>query len=53
MKCLDVCPERQVLHMVGKQSGAVLSGECINCGRCMEVCNDNAVRFGNIYSNKY
>jgi len=53
MKCLDICPERQVLHMVGKQSGAVLSGECINCGRCIEVCKDNAVQFGNIYSKKY
>ncbi|MBI5055791.1 MAG: quinol dehydrogenase ferredoxin subunit NapH [Nitrospirae bacterium] len=53
MKCLDICPERQVLHMVGKQSGAVLSGECINCGRCVEVCKDNAVQFGNIYSKKY
>jgi ferredoxin-type protein NapH len=51
MKCTDICPEKQVLHMVGKQSGAVLSGECINCGRCVEVCNDDAVNFRNIYSN--
>ncbi len=50
MKCVDICPEKQVLHMVGRQSGAVLSGECINCGRCVEVCDDNAVNFSNIYS---
>jgi len=53
MKCVDICPERQVLHMVGQRSGAVLSGECINCGRCIEVCNESAVQFGNIYSKKY
>lgn len=52
MKCLEICPERQVLHLVGKQSGMVLSGECINCGRCIEVCNDNALKFGNIYSSR-
>jgi len=51
-KCVDICPESQVLHMVGKESGPVLSGECINCGRCVEVCDVNAVRFSNIYGNK-
>ncbi|UCH79690.1 MAG: quinol dehydrogenase ferredoxin subunit NapH [Nitrospiraceae bacterium] len=50
MKCIDICPEKQVLHMVGNRSGVVMSGECINCGRCIEVCNDNAVKFSNIYS---
>lgn len=52
MKCTDICPEQQVLHMVGRQSGTVLSGECINCGRCVEVCNDNAVNFRSIYTKK-
>ncbi len=52
MKCLDICPEKQVLHMVGKKSGAVLSGECINCGRCVEVCDEDAVTFGSIYSKR-
>jgi len=50
MKCLDICPESQVLHTVGKRSGPVLSGACINCGRCIEVCDDNALSFKNIYS---
>lgn len=49
MKCVEICPEKQVLHMVGRQSGAVLSGECINCGRCIEVCDDDAVNFSSIY----
>jgi ferredoxin-type protein NapH len=53
MKCIDICPEKQVLHMVGKQSSAVLSGECVNCGRCVEVCEEDAVQFSNIYSNRF
>jgi len=46
MKCLEICPEPQVLPMVGKTSIPVTSGECTNCGRCVEVCNDNAMNFG-------
>ena len=46
MKCKEICPEKQVLSIIGKESGAVLSGECTNCGRCVEVCDDNALGFG-------
>lgn len=46
MKCKDVCPEGQVLHMIGKSSEAVTDGECTNCGRCVEVCDDDALSFG-------
>ncbi|MEA1955316.1 MAG: quinol dehydrogenase ferredoxin subunit NapH [Campylobacterota bacterium] len=45
MKCKDVCPEKQVLHMIGKESRQVLSGECTNCARCIEVCDDEALNF--------
>jgi ferredoxin-type protein NapH len=45
MKCKTVCPERQVLHMIDKESLPVLSGECTNCARCIEVCDDNALGF--------
>ena len=45
MKCKEVCPENQVLFMVGKSSQQVLSGECTNCARCIEVCNDEALNF--------
>jgi len=45
MKCKDVCPEKQVLHMIGKESISVLSGECTNCARCIEVCDDDALGF--------
>jgi ferredoxin-type protein NapH len=46
MRCVDICPERQALDMVGKRSAAVTSGECVNCGRCIEVCKDDAIGFG-------
>ena len=46
MRCIEICPEPQVLPMVGKASALVKSGECTNCGRCVEVCNDNAMKFG-------
>ncbi|XOB61425.1 quinol dehydrogenase ferredoxin subunit NapH [Campylobacterota bacterium DY0563] len=45
MKCKEVCPESQVLFMVGKSSEQILSGECTNCARCVEVCDDNALNF--------
>ncbi|MEK6743179.1 MAG: quinol dehydrogenase ferredoxin subunit NapH [Nitrospirota bacterium] len=46
MRCIESCPEPQVLPMVGKRDGPVTSGECTNCGRCIEVCPDDAMRFG-------
>ncbi len=46
MKCKDVCPEKQILSLIGKSSGDVSSGECTNCGRCIEVCDDDALSFG-------
>jgi len=45
MKCKVVCPESQVLHMIDKESLPVLSGECTNCARCIEVCDDEALGF--------
>jgi ferredoxin-type protein NapH len=45
MKCKEVCPETQVLHMIGKKSIKVMDAECTNCGRCIEVCDDDALGF--------
>jgi ferredoxin-type protein NapH len=45
MKCKVVCPENQVLFMVGKETLPILSGECTNCARCIEVCDDDALEF--------
>ena len=50
MKCIEICPETQVLAIIGKSSGQILSGECTNCGRCIEVCADDSLRFS---INKY
>lgn len=54
MKCKEVCPENQVLFMVGKSSEQVLGGECTNCARCIEVCDDDALNFSlrNLIVNK-
>ncbi|WP_104639421.1 quinol dehydrogenase ferredoxin subunit NapH [Helicobacter bizzozeronii] len=43
--CFEICPERQVLWMVGLKSVSVNSGECTRCGRCIEVCADDALEF--------
>jgi len=45
MKCKEVCPETQVLNMIGKKSIAVNGIECTNCGRCIDVCDDDALGF--------
>ncbi|MEN8226436.1 MAG: quinol dehydrogenase ferredoxin subunit NapH [Bacteroidota bacterium] len=50
MKCKDVCHEVQVLDFIGQKSGYV-KGACSNCGRCIEVCEDNALNFS-IYNYK-
>ena len=45
MECFVVCPEPQVLKIIGKKSGSINNGECTNCGRCIEVCDDKALKF--------
>lgn len=45
-RCFGVCPERQVLAIINKQSGSILYGACTNCGRCIEACDDGALKFG-------
>lgn len=45
MKCIEVCPEKQVLDMIGKKDAKVTQMACIKCGRCIDVCGDNALSF--------
>ena len=45
MECKVVCPESQVLFMIDKESLQVHNGECTNCARCIEVCDDDALKF--------
>jgi len=44
-KCFQVCPEVQVLEIIGKENGFVKSGACTNCSRCIEVCDDKALKY--------
>ena len=44
LDCFTVCPEQQVikLPLKGAKKGAspiILSGNCTNCGRCVDVCS--------------
>jgi ferredoxin-type protein NapH len=44
LDCFTVCPEQQVikLPLKGAKKGAspvILSGNCTNCGRCIDVCS--------------
>lgn len=45
MRCVRICPENQVLNIIGKSSGLITGIACIKCGRCIEVCNDDALNF--------
>jgi len=42
MECFKVCPEVEVLNMVGKKSHIVTGAECIKCARCIEACDSGA-----------
>jgi ferredoxin-type protein NapH len=51
MECYEVCPEPHVLPPALKGAGrglppVVLSGDCTNCGRCIDVCSEDVFRFG-------
>jgi ferredoxin-type protein NapH len=51
MDCYAVCPEPQVIKpaLKGDATGAgpvILSPNCTNCGRCIDVCNKDVFRFG-------
>lgn len=51
MDCYAVCPEMQVIKpaLKGAARGAspvILSPNCTNCGRCIDVCSKQVFRFG-------
>jgi len=51
MDCYAVCPEMQVIKpaLKGASRGAgpvILSPNCTNCGRCVDVCSRSVFRFG-------
>ena len=51
MDCYAVCPELHVIKpaLKGEARGAgpaILSPNCTNCGRCIDVCSKDVFRFG-------
>lgn len=55
MDCYAVCPEPHVITapLKGAQQGVgpvVLSADCTNCGRCIDVCAKNVFSFGTRFS---
>lgn len=51
MDCFEVCPEPQVIPPALKGEGKgigplVLSANCTNCGRCIDICSKDVFRFG-------
>ncbi|MCP4126468.1 MAG: quinol dehydrogenase ferredoxin subunit NapH [Gammaproteobacteria bacterium] len=56
MDCYMVCPEVQVIKpaLKGAERGlgpVILSSECTNCGRCIDVCARDVFRFGSRFTN--
>lgn len=45
MQCVRICPEPEVLKPIGKTEGALKDIACLRCGRCIEVCDDDALKF--------
>ena len=49
MDCYAVCPEPQVISPALKgnkdSTPLILSGNCINCGRCIDICPHNVFQF--------
>lgn len=50
MDCFIVCPEQQVIKspLKGADKGFssfITSGQCTNCGRCIDVCAEDVFRF--------
>jgi ferredoxin-type protein NapH len=57
MDCYAVCPEMQVIKPALKSAArgigpVVLSPNCTNCGRCIDVCSKDVFRFGLRYDNR-
>ncbi|MDP3652307.1 MAG: quinol dehydrogenase ferredoxin subunit NapH [Rhodoferax sp.] len=55
LDCFAVCPEQQVIRLPLKGaakgvSPLILSSDCSNCGRCMDVCSKDVFSFGTRFS---
>ena len=47
MDCYAVCPENHVISpaLKGKDNPLILSPDCTNCGRCIDVCAEDVFKF--------
>jgi len=57
MDCFAVCPEQQVITpaLRGADKGVgpvILSPNCTNCGRCIDVCSLDVFEFGTRFNNR-
>ena len=57
MDCFEVCPEQQVIRpaLYGADKGigpVIMSGNCTNCGRCIDVCAEDVFHFGSRFANE-
>jgi ferredoxin-type protein NapH len=57
MDCFAVCPEPQVIKPALKGAAknitpVILSAQCTNCGRCIDVCSKDVFAFGLRFDNK-
>ena len=50
MECYEVCPENHVIPPALKgahgEGPVILSADCTNCGRCIDICDEQVFRFG-------
>lgn len=56
LDCFVVCPEQQVIRPALKGAGkglgpVILSGECTNCGRCIDVCAQDVFHYTTRFNN--
>ncbi len=57
MECYAVCPEPQVISpaLTGADQGhgpVILSPNCTNCGRCIDICAEDVFSFGSRFDNR-
>ena len=57
MECFAICPEPQVIRPAlkgeTKDTGPViLSPNCTNCGRCIDICSKDVFKFDHRFNNK-
>lgn len=45
MECRMICPELEVLEIIGRRSGKIQNSACNNCGHCIDVCDDDALKY--------